>query len=109
MGAHSVPAPVYNAPAAAPPIQVLIQNNSSVSTTQKVINAEPPSVPVLPPKRYWESAKGALTEFVSSPLNRVCMLGILGLVFTIYQGSVQHNRRMAEMQRRIDNSMYLRF
>mmetsp|Transcript_95509 Transcript_95509/g.270404 ORF Transcript_95509/g.270404 Transcript_95509/m.270404 type:complete len:202 (+) Transcript_95509:16-621(+) len=108
--AHHVapPAAAGCAGSQAPTVQLIFQNNSTVNTTQTTVNG-PPSAPPPPPRRSWETLKGALAEFVSSPVNRICMLGILGLAFTICQGSAQHRNRMEEMQRRIDRNYFLRF
>lgn len=60
-----------------------------------------------PPKRGWESRQKDLTAFISSPMNRIFILGFLGMVYYVYHGHTQHRWRMTEMQRRIDGNIFL--
>ncbi|CAE8704297.1 unnamed protein product, partial [Polarella glacialis] len=96
------------AAAAAPPVQFIIQNTSSVTSEQQVVNTPcAPEPPRRPPRQFtgsWED----LEEFWADPLNRVFVLGSLGLVLYICHGQGQHKWRMAQLQRRIDGNPFLR-
>eukprot|EP00933_Yihiella_yeosuensis_P050166 TRINITY_DN4792_c0_g1_i1.p1 TRINITY_DN4792_c0_g1~~TRINITY_DN4792_c0_g1_i1.p1 ORF type:complete len:221 (-),score=36.51 TRINITY_DN4792_c0_g1_i1:346-1008(-) len=111
LGAASLPRQMHHAAPPAAPVQLIIQNSATVNSEQKVVNTPPPQPPAPmrpPPRNAWEHFEHGLSEFWSSPLNRICVFGALTLVVYIYQGQSQHRWRMLEMQRRIDNNPFLR-
>ncbi|CAE8650175.1 unnamed protein product [Polarella glacialis] len=99
--------PAYSSTPVAP-VQFIIQNTSSATSTQKVVNTAPPPEPSQRPPRKFTGSWEDLEEFWTSPLNRICVFGVLGLVCYIYHGHSQHRWRMLELQRRIDSNPFLR-
>ncbi|CAE7034412.1 unnamed protein product [Symbiodinium natans] len=91
--------------AAAPqaPVQLIIQNSSTVTTSQ--VPETPPEPPKMP-QHMWELSRKDLVEFWMSPLNRICLLGLAGFLLWIYHGNTQHKWRMSELQRRIDSNPF---
>mmetsp|Transcript_15397 Transcript_15397/g.26945 ORF Transcript_15397/g.26945 Transcript_15397/m.26945 type:complete len:196 (+) Transcript_15397:79-666(+) len=108
--AASVPTTAYSSAPSAPPIQLILQNNSTVHAEQQVQSAPPVSTePQRPlPKSIWELSRQDVADFWASPLNRICVFGVAGLLFYLYQGHSHHRWRMSELQRRIDNNIFLR-
>eukprot|EP00931_Biecheleriopsis_adriatica_P108557 TRINITY_DN82888_c0_g1_i1.p1 TRINITY_DN82888_c0_g1~~TRINITY_DN82888_c0_g1_i1.p1 ORF type:complete len:194 (+),score=35.76 TRINITY_DN82888_c0_g1_i1:31-612(+) len=105
--AASVPPNLQRATSA--PVQIIVQNSSTVNAEQKVESPPPPPPPPpRMPQRVWDLSRQDLADFWASPLNRICVLGMATLVFYIYQGNSQHKWRMSELQRRIDGNPFLR-
>lgn len=54
--------------AASPPVQLIIQNSSSVSETKPERELPPRKMP----QDFWHLSKKDLTDFLASPLNLAC-------------------------------------
>ncbi|CAE7627266.1 unnamed protein product [Symbiodinium pilosum] len=86
------------------PVQLIIQNSSTVTTTQQP-QEKPPQPPKMP-QNMWELSRKDLVDFWTSPLNRICLLGLAGFLLWIYHDNSQHKWRMSELQRRIDQNPF---
>lgn len=85
------PAPVYN-------VNVVLQNNSTV-------NCAPPAPPPLPRRKR---ALYGLMSFWSSKINRCFVLFLMAMSFKLYSSYNEHQRRMLELDRRIDANPFLK-
>mmetsp|Transcript_65355 Transcript_65355/g.174154 ORF Transcript_65355/g.174154 Transcript_65355/m.174154 type:complete len:233 (-) Transcript_65355:40-738(-) len=104
--AASVPPASYGSQQ--PPVQLLINNTSTSNADQKTVNMSPPAERSPEPRRPESlSLREQLALFWASPVNRICTMGVLGLALYIYHDSTQHRWRMQELQRRIDNNLFL--
>eukprot|EP00931_Biecheleriopsis_adriatica_P097804 TRINITY_DN71658_c0_g1_i1.p1 TRINITY_DN71658_c0_g1~~TRINITY_DN71658_c0_g1_i1.p1 ORF type:complete len:194 (-),score=25.36 TRINITY_DN71658_c0_g1_i1:51-551(-) len=106
----SISAPSQVAPQPAQPMQFIINNSTQNNVAQHVTQAAPPP-PELPPEDPHEPetfVEGVLT-FLRSPLNRLCIYSVLGIGLYMLQGHLSHKWRMAELKRRIDANLFLRF
>ncbi|CAE7236454.1 unnamed protein product [Symbiodinium microadriaticum] len=86
------------------PVQLIIQNSSSVTTSQQV--PEMPPEPPKMPQHMWQLSRKDLVDFWASPLNRVCLLGLAGFLLWIYHDNTQHKWRMSQLQQRIDSNPF---
>ncbi|CAE7393158.1 unnamed protein product [Symbiodinium sp. CCMP2456] len=103
--AQTVAASMPQRPAAPQaPVQLIIQNSSSVTTSQQV--PEMPPEPPKMPQHMWELSRKDLVDFWASPLNRVCLLGLAGFLLWIYHDNTQHKWRMSQLQQRIDSNPF---
>eukprot|EP00930_Biecheleria_cincta_P002691 TRINITY_DN103688_c0_g1_i1.p1 TRINITY_DN103688_c0_g1~~TRINITY_DN103688_c0_g1_i1.p1 ORF type:complete len:206 (+),score=43.00 TRINITY_DN103688_c0_g1_i1:60-620(+) len=103
--AASLPAASLNAP----PVQLIVQNSTSVNATQQVKAPPPPAeVPQRWPQKASELSRQDIYDFWASPMNRICILGAASFVLYIWQSGSQHRARMSELDRRIDSNPFLR-
>mmetsp|Transcript_69886 Transcript_69886/g.154586 ORF Transcript_69886/g.154586 Transcript_69886/m.154586 type:complete len:188 (-) Transcript_69886:31-594(-) len=97
-------------PPPARPMQLIINNHSEANCEQKSVNVAPPPPPPAPVAQAApEGLVEALSTFLASPMNRLGVFTVLGLGLYILEGRLRHNWRMAEMQKRIDANLFLRF
>uniref|UniRef100_A0A7S4S7S0 Uncharacterized protein n=1 Tax=Alexandrium monilatum TaxID=311494 RepID=A0A7S4S7S0_9DINO len=85
------------------PMQIIINNHSEANAQQRTMNAQQPG-----PERCAEPPRKARSALELTPLSRLCIFSAMGLGLYVLHGQLQHQWRMAEMQRRIDANLFLR-
>mmetsp|Transcript_78812 Transcript_78812/g.219085 ORF Transcript_78812/g.219085 Transcript_78812/m.219085 type:complete len:195 (-) Transcript_78812:113-697(-) len=85
------------------PMQLIINNHAEAKADQQTTSGPDQ------PQSEFEGVTEAVTSFFQSPMNRLCLFSVVGLGLYMLQGHLQHKWRMAEVQRRIDANLFLRF
>jgi len=98
------------APAPPPPVvqpmQFIINNTATMNNEQKTVAppVQEPIQPAGPDERLL-----ALKKFFASPLNRFAVFSAVALCLYNFHDYLQHQWRMAEMQKRMDANFFFRF
>ncbi|CAJ1422408.1 unnamed protein product [Effrenium voratum] len=86
------------------PMQFIINNSAYAQANVQ----QPDPEPVPPPPQQPETLLEAFFRFLASPLNRLCLFGVVGIGLYVLQGHLAHRWRLAEMKRRIDADLFMR-
>lgn len=84
------------------PVQIVVENCSSVRADQTLQHQESQPLPVANTELWWQ-------KFLASPANRFVIFTTVQLSLYFAHGYLSHRYRLSELQHRIDANAFLRF
>lgn len=93
----------------AQPVQVIINNSATVNAVQQIENTVAPPRPPPQEARDPDCMRQWWRDFLSSPTNCFCLFAVMHLSMNVAHSCLTHQSHMAEMERKIDGSLLLRF